>query len=360
MPPSARSQSRGAGWRTAGPSCWPCRRASRSRSRPSTPSRCWSPRRTCRAGTFLNLDQFVWTPFPSSNLPETYLTRATLGEEGLTGAVIRGAITSGEPLTSGRVIRPGDRGFLAAVLRPGLRAVSVPVDATTGIAGFVFPGDRVDLLLTHEIELSQRVKRLATETVLTDIRVLAVDQRTDDTEGEPTLAKTATLEVDSKSAEVIAVALRMGRLSLALRSLAQYPRRPGDGDPFRSPADLYLGQPGQPSAAPHCRPGTAGARRARQTGTAESHRDGVPARPGGNGGIPGLGIMKPPHSSPGADPGCHRRRGMGICGPIHRNTGTGRNPYGRRARPIRPDRHRSRRGRDAGTGRSGNSGLCRE
>ncbi|MBO6835721.1 MAG: Flp pilus assembly protein CpaB [Alphaproteobacteria bacterium] len=175
------------------------------------------------SGTFLNLDQFVWTPFPSSNLPETYLTRATLGEEGLTGAVIRGAITSGEPLTSGRVIRPGDRGFLAAVLRPGLRAVSVPVDATTGIAGFVFPGDRVDLLLTHEIELSQRVKRLATETVLTDIRVLAVDQRTDDTEGEPTLAKTATLEVDSKSAEVIAVALRMGRLSLALRSLAQYP-----------------------------------------------------------------------------------------------------------------------------------------
>ncbi|MDW3205282.1 MAG: Flp pilus assembly protein CpaB [Alphaproteobacteria bacterium] len=173
------------------------------------------------SGTFLHIDQFVWTPFPSENLPETYLTRATMGEEGLTGAVIRGAITSGEPLTVGRVIRPGDRGFLAAVLRPGLRAVSVPVDATTGIAGFVFPGDRVDLLLTHEVELSQRMKRLATETVLTDIRVLAVDQRTDDTEGEPTLAKTATLEVDSKAAEVIAVALRMGRLSLALRSLAQ-------------------------------------------------------------------------------------------------------------------------------------------
>lgn len=175
------------------------------------------------SGTFLSLDQFNWQPFPTANLPETYITRAYLGDDDLTGAVIRGAITVGEPLTQGRVIRPGDRGFLAAVLRPGLRAVSVPVDETTGIAGFVFPGDRVDLLLTHEIELPGGLDRLATETLLHDIRVLAVDQRTDDTEGKPTLAKTATLEVSSRQAEVIAVALRMGRLSLALRSLAQHP-----------------------------------------------------------------------------------------------------------------------------------------
>lgn len=172
-------------------------------------------------GTFLTLDHFTWTAFPADTLPEAYYTRAELGEEGLNGAVLRRAITVGEPLTEGRVVRPGERGFLAAVLRPGMRAVSVPVDATTGIAGFVFPGDRVDLLLTHEIKLSDTLKRLATETLLQDIRVLAMDQRSDDIEGAPTLAKTATLEVDSKQAEVIAVALRMGRLSLALRSLAQ-------------------------------------------------------------------------------------------------------------------------------------------
>lgn len=184
------------------------------------------------SGTFLTLDQFKWVPFPSDDLPPSYVTRVALfdgiedgtpaAEDPLTGAVIRGALSAGDPLTAGRIIRPGDRGFLAAVLRPGLRAVTVPVDATTGIAGFVFPGDRVDLLLTHEIKVSG-VDRLATETLLQDIRVLAVDQRTDDTEGEPTLAKTATLEVLSKQAEVIAVALRMGRLSLALRSLAQHP-----------------------------------------------------------------------------------------------------------------------------------------
>lgn len=183
------------------------------------------------SGSFLSLDQFHWTPFPSEGLPKSYVTRLSLtetaedpkAEDPLAGAVIRGPLAAGDPLTQGRIIRPGDRGFLAAVLRPDMRAVSVPIDATTGISGFVFPGDRVDLLLTHEIELAPRTKRLATETVLHDVRVLAMDQRTNDTEGEPTLAKTATLEVSSKEAEVIAVALRMGRLSLALRSLAQLP-----------------------------------------------------------------------------------------------------------------------------------------
>lgn len=200
------------------------------------------------SGTFLTQAQFLWTPFPADSLPETYFTRARFAEadpdadgpaDGLTGAVIRGALTVGEPLTLGRVIRPGDRGFLAAVLRPEMRAVSVPIDATTGIAGFVFPGDRVDLLLTHQIELPGGQKRLATETVLQDIRVLAVDQNTDDTEGEPTLAKTATLEVSSKQAEVIAVALRMGRLSLALRSLARHPDALAAATPMAEPEQTY-------------------------------------------------------------------------------------------------------------------------
>lgn len=189
------------------------------------------------SGTFLKEEQFTWNAFPAEGLPETYFTRVELedaendSKDVLAGAVLRGAITLGEPLTEGRVVRPGDRGFLAAVLRPGLRAVSVPVDATSGIAGFVFPGDKVDMLLTHEIKMGGNVKRLATETILSNIRVLAVDQRTDDTEGEPALAKTATLEVDTKQAETIAVALRMGRLSLALRALARHPDAPATATP---------------------------------------------------------------------------------------------------------------------------------
>ena len=193
------------------------------------------------SGTFLSVDKFVWTAFPTDGLPAAYFTRAKLDKDvaegrGLDGAVLRGAITVGEPLTEGRVVRPGDRGFLAAVLKPGLRAVSVPIDATSGIAGFVFPGDRVDMLLTHEINVGD-TKRRATETVLNDIRVLAVDQRTDDTQGKPALAKTATLEVSSQQAEVIAVALSMGRLSLALRSLAQINPAPAAATPSDVPSD---------------------------------------------------------------------------------------------------------------------------
>lgn len=138
------------------------------------------------------------------------------------GAVVRANVMPGEPITDGRIVRPGDRGFLAAVLQPGTRAISVPINATTGISGFVFPGDKVDLLLTHSIKQpNSAAVRRATETVLSDIRVLAVDQRTDDIEGKPVVAKTATLEVTPKQAEVIAVASEMGRLSLSLRSLAK-------------------------------------------------------------------------------------------------------------------------------------------
>lgn len=206
-------------------------------------------------GTFLTMDQFDWTAFPDDNIPESYLTRADLAktaeelgfpEDPLEGAVIRSALTAGEPLTVGRIIRPGDRGFLAAVLRPGHRAVSVPVDATTGIAGFVFPGDRVDLLLTHEIELPNGDARYATETVLVDLRVLAVDQRTNDLEVTPTIAKTATLEVTPTAAEVIAVALRMGRLSLALRALATFGDAPATAVP--PPGDAAAGR-AEPSLA---------------------------------------------------------------------------------------------------------------
>ncbi len=182
-------------------------------------------------GTFARLDQFEWRPFPEDGVAESYVIRDGFEESELDGAVLRAGLTAGDPLTRGRLVRPGEQGFLAAVLQPGLRAVSVPINATTGISGFVFPGDAVDLLLTHRVKLGG-VERRATETLLYDIRVLAVDQRTNDQEGEPTLAKTATLEVDPRQAETIAVAMEMGRLSLALRAIAQNPDAPAAATPF--------------------------------------------------------------------------------------------------------------------------------
>jgi len=180
-------------------------------------------------GSFIRVEDLRWQPWPSDELSDNYLTKDRETPQALAGAVVRLRIATGEPVTQGRFIKPGDRGFLAAVLEPGMRAVSVPVTATSGVAGLVFPGDRVDLLLAHAIKEDDNpnsTPRNASETVLTDLRVLAVDQTTNDQDNKPVLAKTVTFEVTPKQVEVIGVAAELGKLSLSLRSLAHQ----GDDD----------------------------------------------------------------------------------------------------------------------------------
>ena len=143
----------------------------------------------------------------------------------LLGTVVRYPVTAGQPLTRGALVGPEDRGFLAAALGPGMRAITVPVNASSGLAGFVFPGDRVDLVLTQDVKGSGDGDPLHTsETIVRNIRVLATDQRfTDKDEDGKTVIKTAsnvTLEVTPRIAEKIAVAQSMGALSLSLRSIA--------------------------------------------------------------------------------------------------------------------------------------------
>jgi pilus assembly protein CpaB len=176
------------------------------------------------AGRFIKSEDLRWQAWPESQTPATYLLKGKRQPEELTGAVVRSGIAADEPITDARLVKPGDRGFMAAVLEPGFRAVSVSVTATSGIAGFVFPGDRVDLLVTHSIkndEVDGRKNFLATETVLRDVRVVAIDQRTDDQNSTPTLARTVTFEVTPKQAEMVNVARRLGELTLSLRSLSR-------------------------------------------------------------------------------------------------------------------------------------------
>jgi len=104
-----------------------------------------------------------------------------------------------------------------------MRAVSVPVTATSGISGFVFPGDQVDILITHRLAGNADNSHEAAETVLHNVRVIAVDQKLDSKNGEALVAHTATLEVTPKQSEIIAVATEIGKLSLSLRSLATAP-----------------------------------------------------------------------------------------------------------------------------------------
>ena len=158
-------------------------------------------------------------------MPETYIVRQDgeteeVADQEVLGAVVRRGISAGEPITRGQIIKPGDRGFLAAVLRPGFRAMAVRIDATSSIAGLVFPGDRVDILLTHEIKRGKTVRRV-TETILSNVRILAIDQTLGDRGGEARVGKNATFELTPKQTEMLAVVNNLGKLSLALRSLAK-------------------------------------------------------------------------------------------------------------------------------------------
>jgi pilus assembly protein CpaB len=146
----------------------------------------------------------------------------------LRGAMARRSLGAGEAFMPGDVLSPGDRGFLAAVLEPGMRAVTIGVDAVTGTAGLIWPGDHVDLLLTQTLE-DQTLPtdhRVAGETVMEDVRVIAVDQQlVQGAQGPNGQQKgtnsTITLEVSPVDAERVEVAARIGRLSLTVHPAAQ-------------------------------------------------------------------------------------------------------------------------------------------
>lgn len=175
-------------------------------------------------GVFIQEDHLKWQIWPGDSVPESYYTAEEIDPKDLLGAVVRRGFTAGEPITPTRVIRPGERGFLAAVLRPGFRAIAIRVNATSGVSGLVFPGDRIDILLTHVIvdrTGPEAIERRATETVLENVRVLAIDQTVDENAQEPSYANNFTLEVTPKQAEMLAVVRELGGLSISLRSLAK-------------------------------------------------------------------------------------------------------------------------------------------
>ncbi len=181
--------------------------------------------RALPVGTIISVDAMSFQQWPEELVQDAYYIDGNAQLDSLLGTVVRFPITAGEPVTMGSLVSPGDRGFLAAALGPGMRAVTVPVSVRTGVAGFVFPGDRVDLLLTQTVEGSGRPLKTA-ETVLRNMRVLATDQRTEKVEDAQTgktevrASRTVTLEVTPKLAEKVAVAQTLGTLSLSLRSIA--------------------------------------------------------------------------------------------------------------------------------------------
>jgi pilus assembly protein CpaB len=184
-------------------------------------------------GRILKPEDMVWQPWPDGAIDKAYIVIGTRTPESFAGWVARQPIAAGEPISEAKIIAPGNRGFLAAVLRPGMRAISVPVTVTTGISGFIFPGDDVDIMITFAFTYDRQstddsaagakkdkdYEHKAAETILHAVRVIAIDQRLESKAGEAVVAHTATLEVTPKQSEMIALASEIGKLSLTLRSL---------------------------------------------------------------------------------------------------------------------------------------------
>lgn len=176
------------------------------------------------AGAIIQSGDIDWKAWPDQGLDGDYIVQRN-GEgadqiDQFMGTVVRRAIGAGEPITRAKVFRREDAGFLAGALAPGKRAIAIKINAVTGTAGFVLPGDRVDVILSQQIRSRNGgIPMRASETILYNVRVLAIDQNVNDLDVNAQIGQTATLEVTPKQAEMIAVARDMGGLSLVLRSL---------------------------------------------------------------------------------------------------------------------------------------------
>lgn len=194
-------------------------------------------------GTILKESDLKWTLWAATADVSRFILKGQANLADMAGAVVRDGFRSGEPIMASRVAKAHEQGFLAAVLTPGKRAMSISLTPTAGVAGFVFPGDRVDVILTHSFsrkDSTELTERRISETILQNVRVLALDQRSDNQVTDPKVAQMATLEVSDKEAEKMAMAIDMASgqsggskasLSLVLRSLALDDKASPEGSP---------------------------------------------------------------------------------------------------------------------------------
>lgn len=186
-----------------------------------------------RAGDTLKAEDTRWQSVPESVTFTGVVKKDAQADDKqleVYGKVLRRDVMSGEPVTTQAVVlTTGGGNFLAAALTPGMRAVALPVRAESMVGGFVTPGDYVDVILTYQLNLrgeveayaSNTVQRYASETVLSNVRVLAVDQNAREGNREAKVARTVTIEVKPEEAQILAIASNMGDLSLALRRVGE-------------------------------------------------------------------------------------------------------------------------------------------
>ena len=173
------------------------------------------------AGSKLTVDSVRWQSWPKSAVDSSFMTQNNIPDlqKAIDGVVVRAPVVEGEPLTATKMVRADGAGYMAAMLTPGMRAVSINLSTQTGAGGFILPNDRVDVILTLQISDSPRI--FGSKTILKSVRVLAIDQTYQQDGDQKTVkdAKSATLEISPGQAELIERAQASGALSLSLRAL---------------------------------------------------------------------------------------------------------------------------------------------
>ena len=176
------------------------------------------------AGSLLTSDNLQQKEIPITEVTKEYNLDTPDIRRGLMGAMVKRNLGAGEAIRSDDLMRPSDHGFMAAVLSPGMRAVTINVDAASGSSGLIWPGDRVDLILTQVNNDATLGKRISAHTVLSNVRVVAVDAQLVAGPNRNAAAivdsanRTVTLEVDEDQAQRVAVGMRLGRLSVSVRA----------------------------------------------------------------------------------------------------------------------------------------------
>jgi pilus assembly protein CpaB len=188
------------------------------------------------AKTNINIGQTIspaelqWQAWPVNAVAEPFIRKSTMPDavDKLTGAIARYSFVAGEPINEAKLIRAKGSGFMAAILPSGMRAISTEISAESSAGGFILPNDHVDVILTRR-QKDQNGDHFVSETILHNIRVLAIDQMLGEKDGQKVvIGKTATLELKPSQAEVLALSRQQGTISLALRSLADVNRTTED------------------------------------------------------------------------------------------------------------------------------------
>ena len=172
-------------------------------------------------GTNIKPDMLRWQDWPRDAVSKGFMTRVANANarDEMEGAIARGAFFKGEPLRESKLVR-SDRGYMSAILPAGQRAIATTISTETSAGGFILPNDRVDVIMTRRFKGGNE-DQFITETVLENIRVLAIDQSVEEKDGESVVVgETATLQLTPRQAEVLTVAQQMAdRLALTLRSV---------------------------------------------------------------------------------------------------------------------------------------------